>query len=206
NNPNDGDTMAKLFLYREDTTRDALPELCMKCGQPAVDHIRRPFSWYPPWVGLTILIAWPVTLVLILVLTKKMTVDVPVCERHRGYWWKRQLLMFLPMLVFLFLGILLAVAFDQMGEKDLVGLACLAFVLIGVVWLFVAAAIQTMMIRPTEITDDSITLKNVDESFVQAFEHRERRRRRRDRDDDDDEYDPHPRPRRAPVDDEHRES
>jgi hypothetical protein len=63
--------MARVKMFAEDTRADALPEMCMKCGRPAVEHIRKQFSWYPPWVGLTLLIAWPVTLVLILVLTKK---------------------------------------------------------------------------------------------------------------------------------------
>jgi hypothetical protein len=136
-----------------------------------------------------------------------MTVDVPVCEKHRGYWWKRLLLMFLPLAVLGVIGIMLLVLLGQMTDKDAPGIACGGTVVLGVVWLVVAAIVQTMMIRPVEITDHSIDLKNVSGDFVAAFEGSRRRgRRRRDIDDEDDEYEPPPRHRREPVDDDRRDA
>ena len=44
-------------------------------------------------------------------------------------------------------------------------------------WLLIAAVIQTLMIRAREITDRSITLKNVHEDFVEAFNAIRRKRR-----------------------------
>ena len=131
---------------------------CMRCGQPAVDHIRgrSPIRR----VGFTILIAWPVTLVLILVLTKKMTADAGAS----GTAGIEAVMMMSPLLVFLVLG--------------LSGPSC------STTWGRRISSASTrgpcpgsrLVVRrrhhsadDAEITDDSITLKNVDESFCSSI-------------------------------------
>jgi hypothetical protein len=180
--------MAALYLHRRDTDRDYLPEVCMACGQPSCAHIRKNFSWCPPWVGITILAGLLPYLIIALILTKRMTVDVPVCERHRGYWWKRYLLMFLPFFLIAGVGIAVGVAFSTPGRDDPSGLICFATFAVGVVWLIVAAIMQTRMIRPTEITDRTIRLKNVHADFVAQFDALRRSRRDDDWDEDGEEY------------------
>src|SRR5262249_52687578 len=143
-----------------------------------------------------------------LVMTKKMTVEVPICDRHRGYWWKRILLMVLPLFLLLAVGLGLFALMEEV-EKGSGGLACIASGGLLFVWIIVFAIVQNRMIRPAEITDQEITLNCVHEDFVVAFEQRgrrSRRPRRRDYDDDDDDFEPYPRRRPKPVDDEHRES
>ena len=193
--------MAEIQLRQSETDRDRLPDVCMVCGQPATDQINRTFSWYPPWVTLTFLIAWPLFLVLMLVMTKRMRVEVPICEKHRGYWWKRQMLMWLPLLVLLLAGVgaMIAASAAAPRNSDLTGFVCVGFGGLFFVWLIIAAVIQNMMVRPTEITDRTITLKKVHDEFVDAFYKLRRGRDRdfdRDYDDDVEDYDERMRQRR----------
>jgi hypothetical protein len=197
--------MAQIRLRRYETEREYLPEVCMACGQASCTHIRKGFSWYPPWVGVTILAGVLPFAIIATILTKRMSVEVPVCERHRGYWWKRYLLMFLPLVLIVAVGIGLFAAASAARNKDLPGMVCGGSFVVGLVWLIVAAVIQSMMIRPAEITDRSITLKNVHDDFIDALDglrrsqkefdddEYERPRRRRYRDDDEDYRRPPPR-------------
>src|SRR5262249_42992882 len=108
--------MARVRLYYEETRAKALPALCMKCGEPATTHVRRTFSWYPQWVFVLVLVAIPVYVIVALILTKRMAVEVPLCDRHRGHWWKRQLIMYLPLLAIFGLALLAYVGIAQQSE------------------------------------------------------------------------------------------
>src|SRR5262249_33444217 len=116
--------MAEIRLREYETERDYLPAVCMACGQPASTHIRKTFDWHPLWIIVLILVNLIVYAVVALIMTKRMAVDVPVCERHRGYWWKRYLVMILPLPIIVIVGIGLMIALDQPGQGDLTGLAC----------------------------------------------------------------------------------
>ncbi len=116
-----------------------------------------------------------------------MTVDAPICKKHCGYWWKRQLLMWLPLLL-LFIGgsaAVIAAGDAGAGEKNVAGFICIGTAGLFIAWLIVAVVIQTKLVRPAEITDRTITLKRVNEKFLDAFEEMRRERRR----DFDREYD-----------------
>jgi hypothetical protein len=146
-----------------------------------------------------------IALILALVLTKKMTVRVPVCERHVGYWKRRGLtlgLSFLAVVGFA-IGALIATGGKDPGKDIDTGLLCLGAVLLFVAWLFTAAIYQTIGMRPIEITDRFIRFTGVSKAFVDAIEDdRERdrqeeveyrRRRRAQRDDRDlDQEEPRP--------------
>ena len=197
--------MARLKLHRYETERDSLPELCMACGQPATAHIRRTFSWFPPWLYVLFVPALLIFYIVAMVLTKRMTVEVPVCDRHKGYWWKRTLLMFLPLLAICALTVVLAAVLEEVHQGS-GGYACVGTAAMFIGWVGILIYIRLNMIWPAEITDTDITLKRVHQDFVAAFERMERPRRRR-RDYDDDDFDDRPvRPRRAPVDEQHREA
>jgi len=65
--------------------RDAvLPPFCLKCGRPAVpEPLRRRFSWHQPWIYVFLLIALLLYAILAATLSKRMTLDLPLCEAHR---------------------------------------------------------------------------------------------------------------------------
>src|SRR6266851_3941179 len=81
--------MPSVKLSDYECERDMLPPVCMFCGNPATTRVRRNFSWHPGWVYILILVNLLITLVVALILTKKMTVRVPVCDEHEGYWRRR---------------------------------------------------------------------------------------------------------------------
>lgn len=192
--------MALLRLRDTETRARHLPEICMACGEPSADHIKKTFSWYPPWIGLLFLVGGiPLVVILALVLTKRMTVEVPVCERHRGYFWKRTLWICLALLIpFLAWAGVFAIAMaivDRQDEGSVFGFTCLAFVVIILLVIGIIAVVQSKAIRPKEITDRTISLVSVHAGFVDAWEtHRDRgwdaidepKGRRRDRGEDED--------------------
>src|SRR6266478_3526907 len=95
----------RLSLYEVD--RKLLPDLCMRCGEPATTHKNRNFSWYPPWIGVTILAGLIVYVILVAVLTKRMRVSVPLCDAHKNHWSIRVMIILLS-----FVALLALVAMD----------------------------------------------------------------------------------------------
>jgi len=65
-------------------SRDAvLPPYCVKCGRPAdAKPLRRRFSWHPSWVYIFLLIALLVYAILAAVLSKRTTLQLPLCSAH----------------------------------------------------------------------------------------------------------------------------
>jgi hypothetical protein len=161
--------------------------------------VRKKFSWYPPWIGILIL-GGPIPFAIVAaILTKRMQVVVPLCEAHRGHWTWRNWFIYGGLAVVGALGlgafILMIVLTEQRpprpGTDAIVGISCIATAVLGLAWLIAAAIVQSTGIRPTEITDYSITLTGVADEFIDAVEdQRERAPRRKRRDDDDeDDYD-----------------
>jgi hypothetical protein len=141
----------------------------MACGQPATTHIRKSFAWQPPWIIITIFFGLLIYVILALILTKRMTVDVPVCDRHRGYWFKRGLWTFLSFVGLIGFCFAAGFALDAILVRDTIGIICLTCVAALVAWLVFVVVVQSLMIKPTEITDRSITLTKVHPDFVAAF-------------------------------------
>jgi hypothetical protein len=192
--------MGKLRLRDTEVRAPRLPEMCMVCGQRSETEVKKSFSWYPPWVGVTILAGLIVYVILAVVLTKRMTVDVPLCNRHRGHFWKRTLLTWLTLIAWLATGgVAFALAAALAPRNDAgpaMGIVCALFGigLIGVI--IVIAVAQSTAIRPKEITDRDITLLRVHDDFIDAMQELcDQRRRRRDEEDFDYQERRPPRPR-----------
>jgi hypothetical protein len=201
--------MATLRLTRYEVKEDDLPEVCAKCGEPSVTAPAKKFSWHPSWVLVLILVHLLIYVIVALVLTKRMTVHLPFCERHRRYWFNRSLFIYGGLFGLLCLaGVGIVVAVSLEGQADNALFVCVGIALLFLVWLIAAAIVQSMSIRPTEITDDDITLTGLSRDFTDAVkdDRRERkeafrrfddRDRRGRRDSDDDRYqDDRPRRRR----------
>lgn len=203
--------MARLRLRERETRAKYLPEVCMVCGEPSESIIRRTFSWFPPWVGLTILLSFVPYIILVIVLTKKMTVDVPICGRHGGYFWKRTAFIWLVLLGWLVIsGALFAVgvvvAENNRGNASAAPMiGCLAFIVGLIVAIIVIAVVQNTTIRPKEITDHEITLVAVHDRFMDAMDGQRESRRGELRRDEEDDYEPPPRRRRRDEDDDPRQ-
>jgi hypothetical protein len=222
--------MATVRLGRYEVEEYELPPVCARCGARAVTSPPKRFAWHPGWVtallvvsllmGVLILVAYVVVAVAV---TKRMTVPLPLCRRHRNYWRNRALFTYggLALIVFLIVGGLVAVAvFDDGSGGSPYAAVLLGGLLVFVVWLLAAAVMQGTGIRPGQITDRGIELIGVSRDFAEAVreerrgdeeeEEDDRPRRRRDEDSDRDrervrrrdEDDARPRRRRADDEDE----
>lgn len=70
-----------LLVVRKDAT---LGGRCVKCGAPTDYLLKRKFSWHTPWVFLLLLISIWVYIIVALIIRKKGTVHIGLCERHRA--------------------------------------------------------------------------------------------------------------------------
>jgi hypothetical protein len=150
-----------------------------------------------------------------MVLTKSMTVAVPLCGAHKRHFLWRPLItgggIFL--IIVLYFGGLIAagVIIEALGYRNsgdaVFGVACPAGIIALLAWVVTAIVLWLIPIRPTEITDNAITLTGVSPAFVAALDaererweqeddYRPRRRARRER--SENVYDPKA-PRRRPA-------
>jgi len=61
----------------------ALPPFCIKCGRPAVpERFQKKFSWHPRWVYIFVLIALLIYIILAAVMSKRITLQLPLCAKH----------------------------------------------------------------------------------------------------------------------------
>ncbi len=182
--------MAKVWLADHECgprrEADELPDVCLVCGGDATDTIRRDFRWHPSWMYVFLLVGLLPAVILLLLLSKRMAVDCPVCDRHRGHWWKGNLLA---------VGLVLGGFALVIGGLVLGGLAtgpnqpmpvwvpvvCVGGLLAGLVS---GVVVSGRIIRPVEITARDIRLTNVSDEFVAALKDKRRADRRGDDDDD----------------------
>ena len=130
------------------------------------------FSWNPPWVFILLFAGLLPLLIVAMITTKKMRMHAPFCDEHKGHWSSRTKWSWLGFgLVFLAgVATIMVSASGLDSNNTLFGLACAGTIGLGVVWLIAAAILGNTGIRPTEITDRSITLTNVSPEFVRAME------------------------------------
>jgi hypothetical protein len=193
--------MAKVHLpYDSGKEIIDLPAVCIKCGAPATVRKNKTFSWQPQWVPILILVGLLPYVIVSMILTKRKTVETPLCEAHKSYWWMYPTLMTLACLGVLGFGLVGMIAVSAAKNDGLAGGVCGLSLLVFLGLLVVAAVINTMRIRPAEITDRYIYLTGVSQEFADAAEDEQYRRRSAfDRHDD---YEP--RPRRSQEDDDPR--
>ena len=161
--------MAEIRLKESQTSGDRMPMVCMVCGEPAVKHYRKNFSWVPGWVHICILAGVLPWAIVVAILTKRMWVDVPVCAQHRGYFWKRTAAGILSFLLLAGVSIAACVLLDEMGAKRAVGFACVASAVLFLAWVIALFVVQARMLRPKEITDRTIMLTRVHDEFISAL-------------------------------------
>jgi hypothetical protein len=160
--------MAEIRLGRAEVERGRLPKRCMVCGGRSSVKRKRKFSWAPPWAMLA------GGLLMLLFFTKRMTMNVPLCHAHRNHWLMRSLLSGFGFVgIFLLAAVIVfAVAIKSAGngpdDKPLMeALAFGGLLMLG--WLAMTIALQLTAIRAKEITDKSMTLIGVSDSFISAL-------------------------------------
>jgi hypothetical protein len=195
--------MATIRLGRYEVEEYPMPAVCAKCGARAAVAPDKRFAWSPPWLAVLILLGGLgviLYIILALSLTKRMTVALPLCERHRDYWRNRKLYIwggFLAVVLFGTVAITLGAVMDDKGITDsAILVTILSTVGLFLAWLISAAIVQSASIRTSEINDRAITITGLCKEFVDAVRE-DRRGEEREEEDDDDR-----RPRRRRADDE----
>jgi hypothetical protein len=152
-----------------------LPPVCIVCGQDAQYHPETSFSTRPIWIlslillGVIGLVVW---IILAFALRKACVLHLPLCDEHQGYWRTRKFIS----------GLLMAIPFGcALSALTAVGViersvpnfranyGSIVLIVFGVVILFffIAWAVyNTMGIQAKSISQFSITLKNVHQSFI----------------------------------------
>lgn len=174
--------MATIRLEREEIEDGQLPPFCMRCGVASTLVRHKRFSWGPAWVMVLLVVGvacsgplFLIALILIPFFLKRMKVPVPLCERHRNHWLPLQVLLYGGLSIFALLVasaiVLFVIGKNAGGPWEQVGgwlgMGSLVFFLL---MLFPAAIMQTRVIRPVEITRDSITLTNVSREYLDVVE------------------------------------
>ncbi|WP_020475926.1 hypothetical protein [Zavarzinella formosa] len=165
--------MPKVTLTEYECRNDLLPMVCLKCGAIANTTVRRQFSWYPSWVIWLAFLGLMIALVAGVIMTKRMVIESPMCDRHQGHWANRKLWTWLALgflAVLLIVGIELYSEAHQQQDKDF--FATLIWgggATLLVAWLAFALVLRIGMIKPKIITSQTITLLNIHPEFVRAL-------------------------------------
>ena len=146
-----------------------LPQVCMCCGEPASDTKTRTMSWCPPWVGILILAGLLPWAIVVAILTRRVTVQVPLCEQHQSHWLNRNLLIWGSFFLFGLLGlggIVLGLNLPRQEQDAVMPFICIGSGVMLLAWVIILVICQQTAIRPKEITDDDITLTGVCGAFI----------------------------------------
>jgi hypothetical protein len=157
--------MADVRLDFYDLDAEAVPDVCMKCGAPSTVRPMKTFSWMPYWARF--MPYW-----IGLAFMKRRRVPIPLCEQHKNHWTIRYLIGFggLAVVLLLFIGGGVLAANDEGGPGGAFGVVCLiAGAVFGLAWLITLIVLSVTQINVFEITDDTITLRNVSPEFTRAY-------------------------------------
>jgi hypothetical protein len=133
-----------------------LPDVCVKCGEDAVRHLRRKLSWHSPGYYLLLLINLLVYAIVALIVRKTAEVHVGLCERHVG---RRRTAIIVGWVLALgsIAGMVVAVEVDQPALI----VACPILLLIGAL----IGAFGARVVYPKRIDDRYVWLKGVRAPF-----------------------------------------
>ena len=152
-------------VWRHNSTlvmsKDAqLPQRCVKCNAFTNGRLTRKFSWHHPALYLLLLMAWLIYLIVALIVRKRATVELGVCEDHlakrRAYIWITLALAMLGVG-----GLVLAIAADD-GMPALIGLLLL---LTSIIF----GAVTIRVTYPSKIDDRFVWLKGVNSDYLNQF-------------------------------------
>jgi hypothetical protein len=161
--------MADVRLDFYDLDAEELPDVCMRCGEPSTVRPVKSLRWMPPWARFVppIVGVWFI---------KRRRAPIPLCDQHKNHWSIRYLIGLGGLGVLLLLGVVGGMVYgigegeNSGGAQSMIGLLLLAFDgLLFIAWLITLIVLAIIQINAVEITDETITLKNVHSDFTRAY-------------------------------------
>jgi hypothetical protein len=142
-------------------SKDAvLPDRCVKCNVFTNERLTRKLSWHHPAIYILLLVAWLIYLIVAMVVRKRATVELGLCEEHKA---KRRTFIWITLLMILggVAGFFLAIAAED-GTPALIGsLLLIAGIFFGVFTIRVT--------YPSKIDDRFVWLKGVNADYLDQF-------------------------------------
>lgn len=170
--------MARVTITREEAEEGLLPEVCALTGRRTADIKRKVFYWQPAWTGVLFLAGVLPYVIASMVLRRRMVVELPLMRGKRGHWEWRSAVTLVAVLVAVVGGLISGSEARHLGGRGQNFSAGLLYA-VGPVALIAAIALGIVLhssaIRPTEVTDDAVTLVNVHTDFAVALEEERRR-------------------------------
>jgi hypothetical protein len=162
--------MAVVWLDEAGWKDGDVPDICLECGAPAPDRVRKTFGYQPPWVYLTLVLGAIAFVLAIYFTRKEFRSRVPMCPEHKKHWRKRELWIFLSILMAGLLGGLAIMRLTMTDDATRVTLllGIVRFSLVGGV--IAVAYVYAGTIRVTTFSKRSIRLTKVSPEFVAAYE------------------------------------
>lgn len=139
-------------------SKDAhLPDRCIKCNAFTNGRLRRKFAWHHPAIYILLLVAWLIYLIVAMIVKKRATIDLGICEEHSA---KRRTYIWITWLLALggIAGFVLAIAAND-GTPALIGLLLLLTAI-------VFGVIATRVTYPSKIDDRFVWLKGVNAEYL----------------------------------------
>ncbi|MHB8879629.1 MAG: hypothetical protein ACYC8T_38560 [Myxococcaceae bacterium] len=149
--------MAQIVVPDNELNSFDLPRVCIITGATQnVVFKKVKFSWYPRWVGVTVLINVLVAAVLAAVLTKRVQGELPFLEEAYAAWRKGRILFAFS--IVLAVGLLIGGVILLASEQPIPGAAALVATLVVpiVVWV---KFLKDCNVTCTRIADGHTTLK-----------------------------------------------
>lgn len=136
----------------------ALPDRCIKCNEPAYGlRLKRKLTWHHPAIYLLIFVAVLIYLIVALILRKRATVEVGLCERHQAKRRRNVLITWLLVLLGV-AGFIMAVVAED-GRYLLAG----AILLLGAI---IYGLIAVRVVVPSKIDDKFVWLRGVNKNYL----------------------------------------
>jgi hypothetical protein len=161
-------------LTREQVESDALPDVCMVCGQPARERTNKTFDYSPDWAAWLLMAGFIPGVLALMLTSKSMRVACPLCPQHRGHWSRLTWLAAAGWLLILLLGavgylVSFAVSVPHRDGSNVHIAGLVIGAVVGVVlWLVPVVYLATTRVSVKRISDEAITLENVAPLFAKA--------------------------------------
>ncbi|MBK7400686.1 MAG: hypothetical protein IPJ34_31650 [Myxococcales bacterium] len=145
-----------------------LPACCVRCGEPADTRVSHRFSFTPRWVGWLFLLSWCFALPVMFAVTKRASLDMPLCSPHAVAWKRGRTQRWIGLGV-LVLGVALGIVSLVVEAPEEVGLTLIGAGLFVGILLAVLASKQ--FLRADKVDEHYVYVVGVHPGAIAAALH-----------------------------------